>query len=140
MAIGIAAVNSAALSDDKKEIVVQSTGKYIGALELRFASECVNDLARGARQREKRAAADARKRSPTDQFASELLLRSSRRFRKRKQPMRRPIQTRSASKFQRTARSRAAAAWSCSSSTIVSISKLVMHSLRMPPNSSQERS
>ena len=44
MAIRIAAVSSAALSDDKKEILVQTTGRYTGALELRFASECVNDL------------------------------------------------------------------------------------------------
>ncbi|MGY8637437.1 hypothetical protein RAD15_33705 [Bradyrhizobium sp. 14AA] len=44
MAIRIAAVSSATMSDDKKEFVVQTTGKYTGALELRFASDCVDDL------------------------------------------------------------------------------------------------
>jgi hypothetical protein len=44
MAIRIAAVSSATLSDDGKEFVVHTTGKYTGALELRFASDCVDDL------------------------------------------------------------------------------------------------
>ncbi|WP_439374505.1 hypothetical protein ACRQ5Q_27840 [Bradyrhizobium sp. PMVTL-01] len=44
MAIRIAAVGSATMSDDKKEFIVQTTGKYTGALELRFASDCVDDL------------------------------------------------------------------------------------------------
>lgn len=44
MAIRIAAVSSATMSDDKKEFIVQTTGKYTGALELRFASDCVDDL------------------------------------------------------------------------------------------------
>ncbi|WP_256808798.1 MULTISPECIES: hypothetical protein [unclassified Bradyrhizobium] len=44
MAIRIAAVSSATMTDDSKEFVVQTTGKYTGALELRFASDCVDDL------------------------------------------------------------------------------------------------
>jgi hypothetical protein len=44
MAIRISAVKSSQLSDDKKEVIVASTGKYTGDLELRFASECVDDL------------------------------------------------------------------------------------------------
>lgn len=44
MAIRIAAVGSATMSDDSKEFIVHTTGKYTGALELRFASDCVDDL------------------------------------------------------------------------------------------------
>jgi hypothetical protein len=44
MAIRIAAVSSATMSDDKKEVIVQTTGKYTGALELRFGVDCVDDL------------------------------------------------------------------------------------------------
>jgi hypothetical protein len=44
MAIRIAAVSSATMSGDGKEFVVHTTGKYTGALELRFASDCVDDL------------------------------------------------------------------------------------------------
>jgi hypothetical protein len=53
MAIGISAVKASRLSDDKKEVIVASTGKYTGELELRFACECVDDLIRalvGARR------------------------------------------------------------------------------------------
>jgi len=46
MAIRISAVKASHLSDDKKEVIVASTGKYTGELELRFASECVDDLIR----------------------------------------------------------------------------------------------
>ncbi|MGH6754264.1 MAG: hypothetical protein ACREDP_19075, partial [Bradyrhizobium sp.] len=44
MAIRISEVSSSRLSDDKKEIIVASTGKYTGDLELRFARECVDQL------------------------------------------------------------------------------------------------
>ncbi len=44
MAIRISAVKSAHLSEDKKEIIVGTTSKYTGDLELRFGSECVEDL------------------------------------------------------------------------------------------------
>ncbi|MDN4983833.1 MULTISPECIES: hypothetical protein [unclassified Bradyrhizobium] len=37
-------MSSATMSDDRKEFVVHTTGKYTGALELRFASDCVDDL------------------------------------------------------------------------------------------------
>jgi hypothetical protein len=46
MAIRISAVKGSRLSDDKKEVIVASTGKYTGELELRFACECVDDLIR----------------------------------------------------------------------------------------------
>ena len=46
MAIRISAVKASHLSDDKKEVIVASTGKYTGELELRFACECVDDLLR----------------------------------------------------------------------------------------------
>jgi hypothetical protein len=46
MAIRISTVKASHLSDDKKEVIVASTGKYTGELELRFASECVDDLIR----------------------------------------------------------------------------------------------
>jgi hypothetical protein len=44
MAIRISTVKSSHLSEDKKEVIVASTGKYAGDLELRFGSECVDDL------------------------------------------------------------------------------------------------
>jgi hypothetical protein len=44
MAIRIAEVKSSTLSDDKKEVIVGVSGKYTGALELRFARECLDDL------------------------------------------------------------------------------------------------
>lgn len=44
MAIRIAAVKTASLSDDKKEVIVATSGKYTGDLELRFAHECLDDL------------------------------------------------------------------------------------------------
>jgi hypothetical protein len=44
MAIRISEVKSSRLSDDKKEIIVDSTGKYTGDLELRFARECLDQL------------------------------------------------------------------------------------------------
>ncbi|MDN5005271.1 hypothetical protein ACFQZO_30905 [Bradyrhizobium sp. GCM10027634] len=37
-------MSSATMSDDGKEFVVHTTGKYTGALELRFASDCVDNL------------------------------------------------------------------------------------------------
>ena len=46
MAIRISEVKSSRLSDDNKEIIVASTGKYTGDLELRFARECLDDLLR----------------------------------------------------------------------------------------------
>src|SRR6266700_8305230 len=44
MAIRISEVKSSRLSDDTKEIIVDSTGKYTGDLELRFARECLDQL------------------------------------------------------------------------------------------------
>src|SRR5258705_10346439 len=44
MAIRIAEVKSSSLSDDKKEVIVGGSGKYIGDVELRFARECLDDL------------------------------------------------------------------------------------------------
>jgi len=44
MAIRISEVKSSRLSDDNKEVIVASTGKYTGDLELRFALECVDQL------------------------------------------------------------------------------------------------
>jgi hypothetical protein len=44
MAIRISEIKSSRLSDDKKEIIVDSTGKYTGDLELRFARECLDQL------------------------------------------------------------------------------------------------
>jgi hypothetical protein len=44
MAIRIAEVKSSRLSDDKKEVIVGGSGKYIGDIELRFARECLDDL------------------------------------------------------------------------------------------------
>lgn len=44
MAIRISTVASSKVSDDNKEIIVASTGKYTGDLELRFARECVDQL------------------------------------------------------------------------------------------------
>jgi len=44
MAIRIAEVKSSSLSDDKKEVIIGGSGKYIGDVELRFARECLDDL------------------------------------------------------------------------------------------------
>lgn len=44
MAIRIAEVKSSGLSDDKKEIIIGGSGKYIGDIELRFARECLDNL------------------------------------------------------------------------------------------------
>ena len=44
MAIRISEVKSSRLSDDNKEVIVDSTGKYTGELELRFARECLDQL------------------------------------------------------------------------------------------------
>jgi hypothetical protein len=44
MAIRIAEVKSSGLTDDKKEIVIGASGKYIGDIELRFARECLDSL------------------------------------------------------------------------------------------------
>jgi hypothetical protein len=44
MAIRIAEVKSSSLSDDKREAIVVGYGKYVGNVELRFASECLDDL------------------------------------------------------------------------------------------------
>jgi hypothetical protein len=46
MAIRISEVKSSGLSDDKKEIIIGGSGRYIGDIELRFASECLDDLIR----------------------------------------------------------------------------------------------
>jgi hypothetical protein len=43
MAIRIAAVKSSKISDDQKEILLATTGKYTGDLELRFTRECLDD-------------------------------------------------------------------------------------------------
>jgi hypothetical protein len=44
MAIRIDEVKSSSLSDDKREIIVGGSGKYIGNVELRFARECLDGL------------------------------------------------------------------------------------------------
>ncbi|MBR1279236.1 hypothetical protein [Bradyrhizobium sp. AUGA SZCCT0283] len=44
MAIRVSEVRSSMVSDDNKEVIVASTGKYTGDLELRFARECVDQL------------------------------------------------------------------------------------------------
>lgn len=44
MAIRISEVKSSRLSEDGKEVIVDSTGKYTGDLELRFARECLGQL------------------------------------------------------------------------------------------------
>lgn len=44
MAIRVSEVKSSKLSDDGKEIIVASLGKYTGDLELRFARECLDPL------------------------------------------------------------------------------------------------
>ena len=44
MAIRVSTVASSRVSDDNKEVIVASTGKYTGDLELRFALECVDQL------------------------------------------------------------------------------------------------
>ncbi|CAN7313993.1 hypothetical protein LJR220_001671 [Bradyrhizobium sp. LjRoot220] len=44
MAIRISEVKSSRLSDDKKEVIVGGSGKYIGDVELKIARECVDDF------------------------------------------------------------------------------------------------
>jgi len=44
MAIRIAEVKSSRLSEDRKEVIVGGSGKYIGDIELRFARECLDEL------------------------------------------------------------------------------------------------
>jgi hypothetical protein len=44
MAIRIAEVKASRLSDDKKEAIINGSGKYIGDVELRFARESVDHL------------------------------------------------------------------------------------------------
>jgi hypothetical protein len=44
MAIRIAEVKSSTLSDDKQEVIVGGSGKYIGDVELRFARDCLDGL------------------------------------------------------------------------------------------------
>jgi hypothetical protein len=44
MAIRIGEVKSSSLSDDRKEVIIGGSGKYIGDVELRFARECLDDL------------------------------------------------------------------------------------------------
>jgi hypothetical protein len=44
MAIRISEVKSSRLSDDHNELIIDSTGKYTGDLELRFARECLDQL------------------------------------------------------------------------------------------------
>jgi len=44
MAIRIAEVKSARLSDDKQELIVNGSGKFIGDIELKFARECLDPL------------------------------------------------------------------------------------------------
>ena len=44
MAIRISEVKSSRLSDDKKEVIVGSSGKYIGEVELKIARECLDDF------------------------------------------------------------------------------------------------
>ena len=46
MAIRISAIRASRLSEDKKEVIVDSTGKYTGELELRIGCECVDDFIR----------------------------------------------------------------------------------------------
>ncbi|MBR1298599.1 hypothetical protein [Bradyrhizobium sp. AUGA SZCCT0042] len=44
MAIRIGEVKSSRLSDDKKEVIVGGSGKYIGDVELKIARECLDDF------------------------------------------------------------------------------------------------
>jgi hypothetical protein len=44
MAIRISEVKTSRLSDDKKDVIVGGSGKYIGDVELRFARECLDNL------------------------------------------------------------------------------------------------
>ncbi|MBR1216087.1 hypothetical protein [Bradyrhizobium sp. JYMT SZCCT0180] len=44
MAIRISEVKSSRLSDDRKEVIVGGSGKYIGDVELKIARECVDDF------------------------------------------------------------------------------------------------
>jgi hypothetical protein len=46
MAIRISEVKSSRLSDDNKEVIVDSVGKYTGDLELRLARECLDEFIR----------------------------------------------------------------------------------------------
>ena len=44
MAIRIGEVKSSRLSDDKKEVIVGGSGKYVGDVELKIARECLDDF------------------------------------------------------------------------------------------------
>jgi hypothetical protein len=44
MAIRVSEVKSSRLSDDKMDVIVTGSGKYIGDVELRFARECLDNL------------------------------------------------------------------------------------------------
>src|SRR5260370_40445569 len=44
MAIRIDEVKSSSLSDDKREVIVGGSGKYVGDVELRFARGCLDGL------------------------------------------------------------------------------------------------
>src|SRR5258708_36254485 len=44
MAIRIGEVKASSLSDDKKEVIIGGSGKYVGDVELRFARESLDDL------------------------------------------------------------------------------------------------
>ena len=44
MAIRIAEIKSSTLSDDKQEVIIGGSGKYIGDVELRFARQCLDNL------------------------------------------------------------------------------------------------
>src|ERR1700682_2621873 len=44
MAIRINEIKSSSLSDDKREVIVGGSGKYVGDVELRFARECLDGL------------------------------------------------------------------------------------------------
>jgi len=44
MAIRINEVKSAWLSDDQKEVIVDCSGRYTGALELRFSRDCFDQM------------------------------------------------------------------------------------------------
>ena len=44
MAIRIDEVKSSSLSDDKREVIVGGSGRYIGDVELRFARGCLDGL------------------------------------------------------------------------------------------------
>ena len=44
MAIRIGEVKSSRLTDDKKEVIVSGSGKYVGDVELKIARECLDDF------------------------------------------------------------------------------------------------